>query len=761
MGFRHDMTAVATSQEGPLLLTLEEVSRLVSHGHDPAETLGNIVRLIQVRFATNVCSVYLLEQDRGELVLGATVGLEAAGVGLVRMRLDEGLTGLVAETMAPVMVDEATRHPRFKYFPEAGEDPYHSFLGVPLIEAGVVQGVLVVQTVEPRPFSPDEIRMLVTVASQLTPLVGGVRFLGQVAAVREGRGPSPRAPAPVAPPVLDGLPLSGGVGVGRVYISDGFDAGRNTAEAGDVDRAVEQTRLARAMDAARGEITRLSQRISDLVGVDHGAILQAQLMILQDRTIERDLDDVLAEGNTAEAALARVLDKYVEAFRKLTNPMFRERIFDIKDVFRRILWQLLPTPAPAGASGERIVLVGHEASVLDLLSIEPEHLAAVAVEHGGPQSHAAILARSLGVPMVGQVAGLVDRVHAGQMVRVDGTAGRVVLNAAPETLLAHAGANGFSVAPRRTTDGAAAHPTLPRLEANINLLGEVDKAVARGIEGVGLYRTEFLFLARRSLPTEEEQVRLYRKLLAALQGRPASIRTFDLRPDKLAQIVHLGAEGAHSFDWRRVHDSPLLQRLFKDQVRAILRASACGPARLLVPHVTQTETLDLVLDTLAQARHELDREGLEHWPKIPLGIMIEAAAAVPMMGTWAGRVDYFAFGTNDLVASALGIDRDDPAEACRGDALHPGILRLIRDGVVAAHAAGRPVSVCGEMAADPPGAMALAALRVDTLSVAVHHLGAAHRALAVLEPEVLDDLADRLVSLETADQVRAHLRQRA
>lgn len=749
------MSPGTASHEGPLLLTLEEVSRLVSHGHDPAETLGNIVRLIQHRFATNVCSVYLLEQDRGELVLGATVGLEQAGVGQVRMRLDEGLTGLVAQTMAPVMVDEATQHPRFKYFPEAGEDPYHSFLGVPLIEAGAVQGVLVVQTAEPRPFSPDEIRMLVTVASQLTPLVGGARFLEQVVAEREGRGAVVAAPPPA---VLQGAPLSNGVGVGRVYIADGFDAGAEAPGPRDVDRVTELNRLGRAVEAAREEITRLSQRISDLVGVDHGAILQAQLMILQDHTVETDLHAALAAGCTAEAALSRVLDKYVETFRKLSSPMFRERIFDIKDVFRRVLWHLLPGQAPAGATGERVVLVAHEASVLDLLSVEPVRLAAVAVEHGGPQSHAAILARSLGVPMVGQVTGLVEQVRAGQVVKVDGTAGRVTLDV-PESSSAYAADGEGRRSEVRGAAAGAVRSGLPRIEANLNLLGEAEQAVAHGVQGVGLFRTEFLFLARRTLPTEEEQVRLYRKLIGALHGRPASIRTFDLRPDKLAQIVHLGAEGSQPFDWRRVHESPLLQRLFKDQVRAILRASAGGPTRLLVPHVTEGETLDLVHETLAQSRLELGREGLDHEPNIPVGVMIEAAAALPMMASWAGRVDFFALGTNDLVASALGIDRDEPSGGRRGDPLHPGILRLIRDAVATAHRAGRPVSVCGEVAGDPVGALALAALRVDCLSVAVYRLERTRRVLEQLSPEALDDLAEHLLNLPTATEVREHLRQ--
>lgn len=752
------MSPGAASQEGPLLLTLEEVSRLVSHGRDPAETLGNIVRLIQRRFGTNVCSVYLLEQDRGELVLGATVGLEQAGVGQVRMRVDEGLTGLVAETMAPVMVDEATRHPRFKYFPEAGEDPYHSFLGVPLIEAGAVQGVLVVQTVEPRVFSPDEIRMLVTVASQLTPLVGGARFLDHVAAVRQGRGArDPARLAPLMPVRLEGITLSGGVGRGRVYVADGFDPGPEVLGPRGTDHAAELERLGRAVDAARVEITRLSQRIGDLVGVDHDAILQGQLMILQDHTITGDLHDVIAAGETAETALRQVLDKYVETFRRLTNPMFRERVFDIKDVFRRVLWQLMPTQAPTGAPVGRVVLVAHEASVLDLLSVEPDQLAAVAVEHGGPQCHAAILARSLGVPMVGQVAGLVDRVRAGQFACVDGGAGSITLDAEPEAPPTSLMNGAAAVASRHGKGAGTARLGLPRIEANINLLGEVGQAVAAGAEAVGLFRTEFLFLARRTLPTEEEQVRLYRKLLTALDGRPASIRTFDLRPDKLAQIVHLGAEVSQPFDWRRVHESPLLRQLFRDQVRAILRAAAQGPTRLLVPHVTEDETLDLVIETLDQARRELAREGLEHRPEIPLGIMIEAAAALPMMESWAGRVDFFALGTNDLVASALGLDRDEPADGRRGDPLHPGILRLVRDAVSTAHQGGRTVSVCGELAADPAGTIALAALRVDRLSVAARRLEQTRQLIEGLDPERLDGLAEEILGLRTSAQVRKHL----
>jgi phosphoenolpyruvate-protein kinase (PTS system EI component) len=381
----------------------------------------------------------------------------------------------------------------------------------------------------------------------------------------------------------------------------------------------------------------------------------------------------------------------------------------------------------------------------------------VVVERGGPQSHAAILARSLGVPMVAQVEGAVRHLSPAQLLLVDGGTGLLHIDPTAAVLSAHEP----SCAPAEPADVGPAEeflpPGVPRLEANINLIYEVPQALARRASGVGLFRSEFLFLARRTFPTEEEQVGTYRKLLEMLRGRPVSIRTFDLRADKLAHAGDLAADAA-ALDWRLVLASPPLQKLFKDQVRAILRAAAIGPARILVPMVTRTEQFDFVLQTLAEARAELRAEGLEFGAEVPLGVMIEVAAAAALADAWAPRVDFFTVGTNDLVASALGIDRENPVGASRNDSLHPGVLRLIHSVVTAAHQAGRRVSVCGEMAADPEGAIALAALGVDALSVAVHQLGTARRQLAELSPDQLETVAVQLLQLAGADQIRTHLR---
>jgi phosphotransferase system enzyme I (PtsP) len=755
-----DMSQLAPTHESSLLLTLEEISQLVSHSHHPGETLTNIVRLIQGRFRTDVCSVYLLEPDQGELVLGATVGLKPESVGQVRMRLDEGLTGLVAEKMSPVMVVDAFAHPRFKYFPEAGEDPYHSFLGVPLVEGGTIQGVLVVQTLEARTFSANEMRMLVTVAAQLAPLVSEARLIEQVVAAAHRPEEAPDRQEAAEPVTVQGTPLSPGIGVGQAYLVNGFRDRRRTEERRQVDLATEQGRLALALKEARDEINRLSQRISTLVGEDHGAILQGQLMIMQDSTIEQDLTGCLAAGCTAEDALLQTLDKYALAFQKLTNPLFQERVYDIKDVFRRVLWHLRPRPPTGDPGADKLILVSHEASVMDLFSVDLDRLAGVIVEHGGPQSHAAILARSLNIPMVGQVPELLGRLQPGRRLKVDGSAGLVCLDPGSQCLgVRDASPPAGTAQPLPAPISAAELQGFPKIEANINLLCELREAVERGASGVGLYRSEFLFLARRTLPTEEEQVGIYRKLLQAMQGRPVSIRTFDLRPDKLAHYAHLSSASSHPLDWRLVLDSPPLQKLFKDQVRAILRAATEGPARILVPMVMRTEQLDFVIDTVTTAREELQREGLEFGSDVPLGIMLEAAAATTMVGAWADQVDYFALGTNDLVASALALDREDPVGADRDDPLHPGVLRLVQSVVSAAHRAQRCVSVCGEMASDPQGTLALAALEVDSVSVAVHQLDSVRRTLAAQTPTGLLALAPEVLSSRKAVHVRELLQR--
>ena len=378
------MSPIQSGSEHDLLLTLEEISQVVSHSHDLRQTLDNICLLIQKRFRVAVCSLYLFDPKGVHLVLAASVGLRPEGIGRVRMRLGEGLTGLVAETVSPVNEPNAPTHPRFKYFPEAGEDPFQSFLGVPLLVGGTVKGVLVVQAIESRTFSPGDVRMLKTVAAQLSSLVTDAWWLEQLNAFTHGDMPMEQPMGPI-----QGVGLSPGVGAGLAYVLDSWETYRQKAPKRAEDSQGERARLQQAIAEAREELKRQEIDIANLVGEDHGAILQAQRMILQDRSIERDLLACINKGSSAEAAILDTLDHYVAAYGKVATAVLQERVYDIKDVFHRVLWHLVGGRSDKPAADLPVILVTREASVMELFAVERSHLAGVVVEHGGPQSHAA------------------------------------------------------------------------------------------------------------------------------------------------------------------------------------------------------------------------------------------------------------------------------------------------------------------------------------------------------------------------------------
>lgn len=742
-------TGIAKESEADhdLLFTLDEVSQLVSHSHNRQETFQNICELIQRRFRTAVCSIYIAHPQRGELVLAATVGLNPAGIGRVRMNFNEGLTGLVAQTLAPVVESDAPRHPRFKYFRESGEDPFRTFVGVPLLEAGSLRGVLVVQTVESREFGLSEVRMLKTVAAQLSSLVQDAWWLEQVASAAHNNAPGREATS------WAGKPLSPGFGAGRAYVIDGFAEYRRTARRDSDNPEGELARLNAALEGARQELAEQERAIGELLGEDHGAILQAQRMILQDNGVVGDLRARVRSGLTAEAAVLDTHDQYVAAFQKVSTPLMQERIFDIKDVFNRALWRLEGTRAGPADSDSPLVLVLREASVLELFAVDRRRLAGVVVENGGPQCHAAILARSLALPMIGQVSDFDTLAVPGRWLRVDGTAGKVDAGAPSETDNAPVFAQPAAPASGPRALGAHAGPAV---EATVNLFFEAAQAWDEGARAIGLYRSEFLFLARRSVPTEDEQERVYRKLILAMRGGPVCIRTFDLRPDKMGPMA-LPGQSSRGFDWRLVLDSPPMRRLFREQVRAIVRSAQAGPARLLIPLVSATELLDFALETLREARESLAREGFQSATRVDLGIMVENAGALPLLPQWLPSIDFVSLGTNDLFASALGVSRDDPVSGNGVDFLHPGLLRIIHGVIQEAKAREKQVSVCGEMAADPLGSVALAALGADRLSVPVRSLRQVRKVLAQRVGGSLQGLAKALLEATRSSEIRALL----
>lgn len=750
------MTQSATTQS-MLLLTLREVSDLVSNSHDLSETLANICNLIQRRFQTDVCSVYTMEEQANELVLRATVGLRPESVGAIRMKLDEGLVGLVAQERSHVSVEDAPTHPRFRYFPESGEERYRSFLGVPLIQGGTVEGVLVVQHMEPRRYSANEIRLLVGVAAQLAILVTNARLIRDLAAsVRRDSEPDSDKRRRRVITEFHGTNSSPGSGMGTAIRFEEFDFNDPDLvkrEPGLIDE--ERGRLQVALDRAKEDLDHAAEYLAELLGEQFGALMQAQRLMLEDTAVQADLSRMVERGMTVERAIVTACEQYLRAFQRLKNPFFYERIYDIKDVFRRVLSHAKEESMPTELA-DSVVVVAHEVSLLELFACDLRRVKGIAVEKGGVHSHVAILARSLGIPMLTHVHGLLASVESGDEVFIDGASGTLSVN--PDEPRRQALIQIISDQSSQVDD-ADLHAESPiRLEATVNLLPELGLTISRGADGVGLYRSELLELACRSFPTEEEQLETYRKMLSILGGKPLTIRTLDLRPAKLFGITSDPMFERETWDWRLVADMPHVQSLLRSQLRAALRAAQDGPVRILFPMIVSDRQLRCALQLVEQAKRSLEQEGVAIEAKTPIGLMVEVPAAAMAVKRWIELVDFVSIGSNDLLHSLLGIQREDNRMEGLRTPLDPTYLMIVSRIVRHAHRAGRTVTVCGEAIDHPTALLALHALGVDSVSLPPNDIPRARRLFHSVKPNhSLRKVAHQLVKCQTSDEVESVL----
>ncbi|MBX9653183.1 GAF domain-containing protein [bacterium] len=753
------MSYSASPTQSMLLLTLREVSDLVSNSHDLSETLSNICHLIQRRFQTDVCSVYTMEEQANELVLRATVGLRQEAVGTIRMQLHEGLVGLVAQQRSHVSVEDAPTHPRYRFFPESGEDRYRSFLGVPLIQGGAVEGVLVVQHKEPRRYTANEVRLLVGVAAQLAILVTNARLTRDLAAVvRRESEPNSEKRRRTVITEFHGTSSSPGCGMGTAIRFEEFDFNNPDLvkrEPGLVEH--ERARLQVALDRAKEDLEHAAEYLAELLGEQFGALMQAQRLMLEDSSVQNDLVRMVERGLTVERAVVTACEQYLRAFQKLKNPFFYERIYDIKDVFRRVLSHATEESLPT-ETAESVIVIAHEVSLLELFACDLRRVKGIAVEKGGVHSHVAILARSLGIPMLTHVHGLLASVETGAEVFIDSASGMLIVDPDParrkalEKLIADNAAY--------VDEPIGNVPSPLRIEATVNLLPELGLTISRGGDGVGLYRSELLELACRTFPTEEEQLETYRKMISILAGKPLTIRTLDLRPAKLFGITSDPMFERETWDWRLVAELPHVQSLLRSQLRAALRASLDGPIRLLFPMIVSDRQLKCALQLVDQARRSLEQEGVFLEKKVPVGIMIEVPAAAMLCKQWINLVDFVSVGSNDLLHSLLGIQREDNQLDGLRTPLDPVYLTTVSQIVRHAHRAGRTVTVCGEAIDHEIALLALYTLGVDAVSLPPNDIPRArklfHSVELPLDPRAV---ARRLVKCQNPDEVDEILRE--
>jgi phosphotransferase system enzyme I (PtsI) len=563
---------------------------------------------------------------------------------------------------------------------------------------------------------------------------------------------------------FEGAGVSPGMACGKIHVvrDDLDDIPRYRIAPSQVPDEI--GRFETALIQTRMQILEMQQRIAESIGAKDAAIFDAHLLVVEDRTL---IDEVLRKLETdlcnVEWVFQEVATRYAETLNKIDDPYLRERALDIQDVTKRVIRNLQgKAPKTFLALSESHILVAHNLTPSDTASINRANVLGVATDLGSRTSHAAILARSLNIPAVVGLHDITAKLETGQHVLVDGSDGLLIVNPAPETIAHYAELESrrARVVARlkelRTTRSTTRDGRHIVLSANIELPEDVDAVAANGAEGIGLYRTEFLYLNRTTLPTEDEQFETYRKVAERVRPDPLIIRTFDLGGDKLAPgTVDITDELNPFLGWRAIRLCLENVDIFKTQLRAILRASAVGNIKIMFPMISGLEELRGAKAVLAECHEELRRSGIPLGEEIEVGAMIEIPSAALCANVLASEVDFFSIGTNDLIQYTLAVDRVNEKIAHLYEPTHPAILRLLRIIAEAAHAHHIWVGVCGEMAGDVALVPLLLGLGMDELSAAATLVPRVKRAVQSLAIPECRELVEETLKLNTSSEILA------
>jgi len=740
-----------------MLEVLHRISREVNAAPGLRQALSIIVKRVADAMRVDVCSVYLADPETDRLVLMDTRGLNPDAVGRVRLRPSEGLVGMVAERGEPINLDNAYDHPRFRYFPETGEELFHSFLGVPIVHYRKLLGVLVVQQMAERRFDEDDVAFLVTLGAQLAGAIAHAEASGGLDSLHNG-DPAGKGH------MLQGLPAAPGVAMGTAVVHAAQADLESVPDREPDDIDAEKSRFMAAVRAVREELRRLSGELEGTLSSDEHMLFDVYLRMLDDDSLVGETMRAIESGNWAPGGLRQTIGQHVQVFEDMEDPYLRERASDIRDLGSRILARLREDSGKARPLPDRVILVGKEVSATQLAEVPQENLAGVVSATGTRNSHVAILARALSVPAVMGVSDLRAGRMDGKPVIVDGYSGRFYVQpseavreeyerlARDEAEFADS-LESLKDQPAETPDGFGI-----KLLANTGLISDINLSLASGCDGIGLHRTEFPFIVRDRFPGEEEQAMLYRRVLEYFRPRPVVLRTLDIGGDKSLPYFPVQEENPF-LGWRGIRLTLDHPEIFLTQLRAMLRANiGNGNLRVMFPMISRLHEVDEAKALLARAVEELREEGMEvEMP--PIGVMVEVPAAVVMADKLAQRVAFLSVGTNDLTQYLLAVDRNNARVASLYDELHPAVLQAIAEVVEAGRKHDCPVSVCGGMAGDPAGAILLLALGVNSLSMSVASLLRIKWVVRSMSREKATELLTLALEMESPDDVRAMLKR--
>jgi len=720
--------------------------------------LDKIVVLIASNMVAEVCSVYVLRAD-ATLELFATEGLNREAVHLTTMRSGEGLVGLIAQRAEPLALSEAQAHPAFSYKPETGEEIYHSFLGVPILRGGNTLGVLVVQNRASRTYSEEEVEALQVTSMLLAEMIAS----GELQSiVRPGDDIALHRPL-----ALTGTAISDGIGLGHVVLHEPRVVVKQLVAE---NVSGEMRRLDAAIEDMRENLNRLIEQ-GDILGTgEHRDVLEAMRMVANDRGWMRRLREAIATGLTAEAAVESVQNDARAKLQRSTDPYMRDRLHDLDDLANRLLHKLTGQSfvVDRASMPDNAILVARTMGPAVLLEYERARLRGLVLEEGGPSSHVAIVARALGIPAVGEVANITDLVETGDAIIVDGTSGDVRVR--PQSDVENAYAEKARLRARRqeqyqklrdvpavTRDGIEI-----KLHMNAGLLVDLPHVAETGAASIGLFRTELQFMLAARFPRMREQFNLYRTVLEAVPDRPVTFRTLDIGSDKVLPYMEKMEEENPALGWRAIRiglDRPALLRL---QLRALLRAAVGRHLRIMFPMVACCAEFDAAKGIVAREVAYLKKHGYATPSALELGVMIEVPSLLFELDAICAKADFLSVGSNDLMQYLFAADRDNKRVADRFDVLSPPALRALATIAGAGHAAGKPVTLCGEMGGKPLEALALAAIGYRSLSMAPASIGPVKATLIAADLAETEAFLTPLVGAHDGmPSLRAHLRDYA
>lgn len=682
-----------------------DMAELISQSEDSQDRraiLQRVVTSVAQHMRADVCSIYIYNEENEELVLRATEGLCPEAIGKVKLKLGEGITGCAVRDLCPICAGEASKSDSYKFFPGINEEKYESFLVVPIFLGMRRIGALVVQSHETNCFSPNDVKALRAIVAQLATMIENAQLLRVVHQKLDKTTTPPPVKRKTEETIFFGRSASTGTARGRALTLGGHQF--DSCLLPDLDAApITVADFERAVQLTAQQINKLQRQTGEDLEDVAVLIFNAHLLILEDKQFSGKIADLIKDGVAAVKAVMTVVSEYVEIFSASRMPLIREKVLDVKDLGNRLIRNLIDEEADVHDYRGQI-LIAQELFPSDILKLSAENVEGLIVS-SGVTSHNAIICRSLRIPMVSISREVAEQIPDGEELLMDGEQGIIYLKPSGEVQEKYKELDAAWTALHQASDvkeetrtrcGERIH-----IYANINLLSDLKPAQQFKAEGVGLYRSEFPFIVRNNFPTEEEQYGIYKKLVDQMEGRSVTFRTLDIGGDKVLSYYSHAAEANPFLGMRAIRFSLENRELFSQQLRAFLRAGAAGNTRIMFPLVSSVDDFIEARTIVHACMAELDADGLPYCHDVQLGVMVELPSAVEVIHELAAEVDFLSIGSNDLIQYMLAVDRTNEHVSNLYRSHHPAILRSINRIVSAAKKAGKDVSICGDLSADP------------------------------------------------------------